>query len=538
MNRGYLFILIILCLISGIHCSAAIFDSNEGIIEIYLNRTDKDGNRILSLEQIENELDSSLKNADSVNVFYSYLALSISIRDIDKSLMIENIINAYSFIPQGESSKLLPYLKLAEAISYYHLGNPTEALNKITQLKIEQKNNIEKTLAILIEINSALFNAVLGKDELAENMLIDLAPAIENSTEIDKTYRSFLALNVINTLGISYLVNRKTDKAEEIILKGISMAEDMQEGRMLANFQGNLSNIYFLQNKYYKAIEYSMLDLKFSQKKDNKRSVFGLAGILAESYFKLEKIDSTEKYIQRVFKLLPEINEPFFIDNNLAFLLDYYNKTNQYQKLISTTKYFNSIKDSIAKVRLSKDYEIAQSQMALEKAREKINQLTQINHLENQRRRAIYKYNVALIIGIFAIILLAIFIYRNLTQKRMQNLQLERKNTEINNQNEELKSQQETLKTQSDKIAELNTLLEQKVNERTKELLLKNKKLEDYAHYNSHNIRGPLARILGLIHLWETQSIQQSEKEEMLSRIEESAKELDEMVRKVNQMLE
>ncbi|MEQ9168240.1 MAG: histidine kinase dimerization/phospho-acceptor domain-containing protein [Fulvivirga sp.] len=84
----------------------------------------------------------------------------------------------------------------------------------------------------------------------------------------------------------------------------------------------------------------------------------------------------------------------------------------------------------------------------------------------------------------------------------------------------------------------MNTLLEQKVNERTKELLLKNKKLEDYAHYNSHNIRGPLARILGLIHLWETQSIQQSEKEEMLSRIEESAKELDEMVRKVNQMLE
>ncbi|MEQ9168241.1 MAG: hypothetical protein RLO12_18425, partial [Fulvivirga sp.] len=319
----------------------------------------------------------------------------------------------------GESSKLLPYLKLAEAISYYHLGNPTEALNKITQLKIEQKNNIEKTLAILIEINSALFNAVLGKDELAENMLIDLAPAIENSTEIDKTYRSFLALNVINTLGISYLVNRKTDKAEEIILKGISMAEDMQEGRMLANFQGNLSNIYFLQNKYYKAIEYSMLDLKFSQKKDNKRSVFGLAGILAESYFKLEKIDSTEKYIQIVFKLLPEINEPLFIDNNLAFLLDYYNKTNQYQKLISTTKYFNSIKDSIAKVRLSKDYEIAQSQMALERAREKINQLTQINHLENQRRRAIYKYNVALIIGIFAIILLAIFIYRNLTQKKV-----------------------------------------------------------------------------------------------------------------------
>ncbi|MTI39172.1 hypothetical protein [Fulvivirga lutimaris] len=538
MKKGYFFVLIILCLTKHNHSSAAIFDSKEGIIEIYFNRTDIDGNRIISIEQIKNELNLAIQNADSVNVFYSYLALSISIRDIDKSLMIENIINAYSYLPHGQGPKLLPYLKLAEAISYYHLGNPREALNKITQLQNGEYSNTDNTLAVLIKINAALFNGVLGNEGIAEDILLELPPVVADLDHIDKTYRSFLALNITNTLGISYLVNRQVDKAEETILKGISMAGKMNEGRMLANFQGNLSNIYFLQNKYHKALEYAMLDFKFSQKKDNARSVFGLAGIIAECYFQIGKIDSTEKYIQTVFTLLPEINEPFFIDNNLSFLLDYYNKTDQYQKLISTTKFFNQIKDSIAQVRLSKDYEIIQSQIDLERAQEKINQLTQINQLENQRRMAVQKYNVALMIGILSIILLAIFIYRNLTQKRKQNLQLEKKNAEINSQNEELKSQQETLRTQSDKIAELNTLLEQKVNERTKELLLKNKKLEDYAHYNSHNIRGPLARILGLIHLWETQSIQQSEKEDMLNRIEQSAKELDEMVRKVNQMLE
>ena len=538
MNRGCLLVLVILCWLNSRPSSAAIFDSNNGLIEIFFSRTDIDGNRIISIGQIENELDLAIKKADSSNVFYSYLALSISAKDIDKSLMIDNIINAYSYLPQGEGPRLLPYLKLAEVISYYQLGNPTEALNKITQLQNEQNQYVNETLAVLIKIYAGLFNGVLGNEEIAEDILLELTPTIEVLDNINETYRSFLMLNVTNTLGISYLVNRKVDKAEATILKGISMARKMEEGRMLANFQGNLSNIYFLQNKYQKALEYAMLDLKFSQKKNNARSVFGLAGIIAESYFKLGEIDSTEKYIQVVFNLLPKINEPYFIDNNLSFLLDFYNKTNQYQKLISTTKYFNQIKDSIAQVRLSKDYEIIQSQIDLERAQEKINQLTQINQLENQRRMAIQKYNIALIIGILSIVLLAIFIYRNLTLKRKQNFELERKNAEINNQNEELKSQQETLRVQSDKIAELNTLLEQRVHERTKELLLKNKKLEDYAHYNSHNIRGPLARILGLIHLWETENIRPSEKEDMLQRIQDSAKELDEMVRKVNQMLE
>lgn len=530
MNKSLLTFLVLFSFLQ-IKASAGLFDSKEGSIDIYFHRTDSDGNRIISLDQIQKELDRALEKSDSVNVFYCYLALSTAAKDTDKSLMINHIINAYSFIPKGKREELMPYLKLAEAISYYQLGNPGEAFNKITNIPNEYDEYMNDILNVIIQMNTALFNGILGNMDAAEQRLLKLKSSIKNLKDIDDKHRSFLTLNLTNTLGILYLVNRKINDGEKITLEGIGMAEDLDEGRMLVNFHGNLSNIYFLQNKYHEAIQHSMIDLEFSQKNNNKRSVFGLAGILAESYTKLGEVDSTEKYIQIVFDLLPEINEPYFIENNLTFLLDYYNKTNQYQKLLSTTKYFNEIKDSIAQVRLTKDYEIMQSQLELEKAQEKINQLTQINLLENQRRRAIYKYNIALIIGIASTILMAIFIYRNLSQKRKQNLQLEKKNAEINSQNEELKSQ-------SDKIAELNSLLEQKVHERTKELLLKNKKLEDYAHYNSHNIRGPLARILGLIHLFETNNIQVSEKEEMLNKIEESAKELDDMVRKVNRMLE
>jgi signal transduction histidine kinase len=66
-------------------------------------------------------------------------------------------------------------------------------------------------------------------------------------------------------------------------------------------------------------------------------------------------------------------------------------------------------------------------------------------------------------------------------------------------------------------------------------LEVRNKKLIEYAYFNAHEVRGPLARILGLAYL--VKSRPEDNPLDMIEKIEFSANELDKVIRDINQSL-
>ncbi len=92
------------------------------------------------------------------------------------------------------------------------------------------------------------------------------------------------------------------------------------------------------------------------------------------------------------------------------------------------------------------------------------------------------------------------------------------------------------LRQNSREIEKINQSLEQRVQERTAELENQNKQLAEYAFINSHLLRGPLSRLMGLINLIELAKIEESDKE-LVSHLKGSAHELDEVVRKISQAI-
>lgn len=111
----------------------------------------------------------------------------------------------------------------------------------------------------------------------------------------------------------------------------------------------------------------------------------------------------------------------------------------------------------------------------------------------------------------------------------IQNLELFEKTNEIETQNEELKQSHENL-------AQLNNHLEQKVQERTIELEKQNELLIKYAYTNAHHLRGPVARLLGLIYLSRIEP--DADCTHFFNLIEAQAREIDEVVRRINKELE
>lgn len=86
-------------------------------------------------------------------------------------------------------------------------------------------------------------------------------------------------------------------------------------------------------------------------------------------------------------------------------------------------------------------------------------------------------------------------------------------------------------------ISRVNFDLEERIKERTSELEIQNHQLAEYAFINSHLLRGPLCRLLGLINLIDHTEIQSKEKD-LISHLKLSGEELDEVVKKINSAIE
>ena len=68
-------------------------------------------------------------------------------------------------------------------------------------------------------------------------------------------------------------------------------------------------------------------------------------------------------------------------------------------------------------------------------------------------------------------------------------------------------------------------------------ILIKNRQIAEYAFFNSHKLRGPLARMMGLIQLIDFQEAHREENKTLLNHLKVIAEELDEMVKDVSKVL-
>jgi signal transduction histidine kinase len=103
--------------------------------------------------------------------------------------------------------------------------------------------------------------------------------------------------------------------------------------------------------------------------------------------------------------------------------------------------------------------------------------------------------------------------------------------------NEEIQSQNEEISAQAEEIRGINENLEQIVNDRTKELEMKNKALQEYAFINAHKLRRPVASILGLINIASKLQLKE-EDHAIITHLEKSSLELDEIVSSITKTIE
>ncbi len=85
-------------------------------------------------------------------------------------------------------------------------------------------------------------------------------------------------------------------------------------------------------------------------------------------------------------------------------------------------------------------------------------------------------------------------------------------------------------------LTSLNAHLEETVRERTGKIQIQNEALVKYSYTNAHHLRGPVARLLGLANLSRIKTNLTCM--DIISKMEEQAREIDEVVKQINKDLE
>ena len=122
-------------------------------------------------------------------------------------------------------------------------------------------------------------------------------------------------------------------------------------------------------------------------------------------------------------------------------------------------------------------------------------------------------------------------------EMQVKNEDMARMQLEIETQNSLLKEQHEEINNINEELKTANDYLEERIQERTRDLKEKNEQLTEYAFINSHILRAPVARIVGLINLVKALKIHKNDKE-IIEHLEISGHELDEVVGKINKALD
>jgi tetratricopeptide (TPR) repeat protein len=335
-----------------------------------------------------------------------------------------------------------------------------------------------------------------------------------------------LGQKIINTalsLGNVYYQNNQLPEAQQNYELALQYTRQTKNYRSLAMCLGNLGNVYDQLKDYPRAIAYYQEALASYRQRKAKFATAWMLGNLGATYYNQKDYANAEKHLAEGRILAQETKALEWLLHNYEYSAKLAEARQDYRTAFDFQKQYQVIKDSIFNDRKSQQINELQTRFETEKKEQENQALKKEQTLNNQIIRNQNFYNYLIFSLLVLVSLIALFLYWARRQ--------------VNRQKDLLLDQKEEILQQKEEIEGINEILEQKVLERTNHLLAKNQQLTQYNFINSHKLRAPLARILGLIALFQ-QNQEALKITEFINLLEISAKALDKIIHEINALLE
>lgn len=341
---------------------------------------------------------------------------------------------------------------------------------------------------------------------------------------------------VYNNIGNLYSLS-DYGKALEYYNKSLLIAKKFKDKPRVAALYVNIGVIEMKQKKFTAALEKFQLSMKLFEKLNATELIVQCMQNIGEVYSYLKQYQKAETILQQALIKAKSQNLNITIAGINITLSNVYLSLNEFDKVEKTLKDGFEYAKNLDNRDLQNDYKYSFYQLAYKRGDYKTalsylkqnfsqdsayfrqsfsNRITLasnlFNQLENRRKNertiaqqkyanTLFWFSTAVAGLLFALVFLLII---NVKRTNQSNGELTRLNTEVSKQKENL-----------DRI---NHHLEDIIDERTKDLKIKNKTLSNYSLHLSHQIRGPIVTLKGIVYLEENGLIDQQEYTELIKK--------------------
>lgn len=419
---------------------------------------------------------------------------------------------------------------------YYHLGSYSEALeNSLRALNVKHKINQKYGLG-----------QTLNNVGLVYCKLKDFTTAREYFEEARKVGEELKDGNVklytSNNVGFSYLQQGNYSLAEKYFQESLEIAKTVRNTNWSATAYSGLAQTFYKRGLIDRA-------MKQFKKSLSLRKEIGDRNGVAEIYYYFSKIQASSGNLDSAFYNIKLCQGLATRIKSKDRLLEVYS---QYADLFSLRKQYDSAMYYQSKFIELRD-QLFNENLArtLADIRLKVQEEETIRKLADKdvkiRQQTLQTYFFIAITVLIFLFLVIVFRYYKI-QKKL-GLDLIKKNVQISNHREEIESQkealvlsnnelektQEVIRKQVQELADLNNRLQNTVDIRTKELesanqelKVANLELDNFIYKSSHDIKGPLVRLLGLCHV-ALLDIQEPKAREYFVMLNETAKHINDI---------
>lgn len=407
-------------------------------------------------------------------------------------------------------------------VCYWSMGSYEPAFQSLLKaLTICEKNHF-KSLKIAVENDLALVNQDIGNTEEAilfykgninwyksQNKLVDLA-------------RSY------NNLGTVYFEKRMFDSAMHHYNYALSILKKNEKSDLTWGLYLGIGQIFFEKTKFKEALLYAEKALRYYEQNTDKVELTESLILRGSIRTALKDYRGAQVDLQRAKEVSEKFRFTPFLSQALEAIARLDSATSNYKGAYSNYKKALSIRDSISNLHRKDAFSRLMLQYRTEEEIADNKSLRQ----EALTKEALLKKSQTIIalfvIGFMFAITASYFFFRGLRNKQAAY-------NKLNKLKNELEIQQTLLEETNRKYAELNLNLEKLVLQRTQKIELQNQKLIEYGFLNSHEIRGPVARIQGLLHL--STIDKNMDREELLAMLKKATDEVDQKINEINIML-
>jgi signal transduction histidine kinase len=513
---------------------------------------------IATVEEILNIYTHHHQNDEIVSTLKTLSILHIQNKDFKQSLAVNHKL--LELVPSGNILDLTQaYNNLG--YSYKKIGdeaNANKSFNQCYDLFNKNLKNISAYNKIVILLNLGVMHAQSGYKEKAQSFFdqaLEIAEKDKNNLELAKIYNYKAAYEVTlsssGTKAITYL-----KKAINLLEK---RSNDLNEETQLTYSYKLLSDIYHDEANWPEYVKYNKLyiaakDISLQKEKrlnqlhlekqlniEKKESQLKL--LIAEKEKKESELKSSQLEKETRDKELALKEKELTLLKQNQVLQSQIIKNEQLEKerveqLLIITNEKNKTKQQEQEISLLQKNKELQKLLLMQRKKE--NQLLEyqvkINKVKLQEAQTIRLYFVLMVTILGFLVILSIIYYRS---NRNKNKELAIQNRNLTDAQKIINAKNEKLRTYSENLENLVQQRTQVLTQANNQLIKNNNQLEQFAYILAHNIKAPIARLIGLGIIFKRNLPELSKDNQFIvGKIDESVHDLNQVVRDLNIILE